>query len=114
MTLMTKFLGAVAATALTAGAALAEPALIFDLGGKFDKSFNEAAFMGAQRWAEETGETFREIAQDTTILLVEQNFNFARALGRDMAVIDDGRVVHQSSMADFAADTDAQKEFLRV
>jgi basic membrane protein A len=40
---------------------LAEPALIFDLGGKFDKSFNEAAFAGAQRWAEETGESFREI-----------------------------------------------------
>jgi len=38
-----------------------EPALIFDLGGKFDKSFNEMAFTGAQRWAEETGGTFREI-----------------------------------------------------
>jgi basic membrane protein A len=61
MTLMTKFLGAVAATALTAGAALADPALIFDLGGKFDKSFNEAAFNGAQRWAEETGGKFFEI-----------------------------------------------------
>ncbi len=61
MTLMTKFLGAAAAVALGAGAALAEPALIFDLGGKFDKSFNEAAFGGAQRWAEETGGTFREI-----------------------------------------------------
>ncbi|QLL41782.1 BMP family lipoprotein [Sulfitobacter pontiacus] len=61
MTLITKFLGAAAATALSAGAALAEPALIFDLGGKFDKSFNEAAFAGAQRWAEETGESFREI-----------------------------------------------------
>ena len=61
MTLMTKFMGAAAAIALSAGAALAEPALIFDLGGKFDKSFNEAAFAGAQRWSEETGETFREI-----------------------------------------------------
>ena len=61
MTLMTKFLGAVAATALSAGAALAEPALIFDLGGKFDKSFNEAAFNGAQKWADETGGTYREI-----------------------------------------------------
>jgi len=61
MTLMSKFLGAVAATALSAGAALAEPALIFDLGGKFDKSFNEAAFNGAKRWADETGESFREI-----------------------------------------------------
>ncbi|MGR3503082.1 BMP family lipoprotein [Pseudaestuariivita sp.] len=61
MTFMHKALGSVAALALTAGAAAAEPALIFDLGGKFDKSFNEAAFNGAQRWAEETGGTFREI-----------------------------------------------------
>ncbi|MBO9478648.1 BMP family ABC transporter substrate-binding protein [Shimia sp. R11_0] len=61
MSLMHKFLGAAAAAALSAGAALAEPALIFDLGGKFDKSFNEAAFSGATRWAEETGGSFREI-----------------------------------------------------
>jgi basic membrane protein A len=61
MTLMRKLMGAAAGLALTAGAAMAEPALIFDLGGKFDKSFNEAAFNGAQRWAEETGGTFRDI-----------------------------------------------------
>jgi basic membrane protein A len=58
---MTKLMGAAAAMALSATAALAEPALIFDLGGKFDKSFNEAAFNGATRWAEETGGTFRDI-----------------------------------------------------
>ncbi len=61
MTLMKSLMSAAAAMALSAGAALAEPALIFDLGGKFDKSFNEAAFNGAQRWAEETGGSFREI-----------------------------------------------------
>ena len=61
MTLLKKILGATTALTLAAGAALAEPALIFDLGGKFDKSFNEMAFTGAQRWAEETGGTFREI-----------------------------------------------------
>jgi basic membrane protein A len=61
MTLMHKLLGAAAALALSAGAAVSEPALIFDLGGKFDKSFNEAAFGGATRWAEETGGAFREI-----------------------------------------------------
>ena len=61
MTLMQKFLGATAALALSAGAALADPALIFDLGGKFDKSFNEAAFNGAKRWADETGGSFLEI-----------------------------------------------------
>ncbi|SFR08274.1 BMP family lipoprotein [Poseidonocella sedimentorum] len=62
MTRLQNILGATtAALALGAGAALAEPAIIFDLGGKFDKSFNEAAFAGATRWAEETGESFREI-----------------------------------------------------
>ena len=61
MTLMQKVLGAAATLALGAGAAIADPAIIFDLGGKFDKSFNEAAFRGAQRWAEETGGSYREI-----------------------------------------------------
>ncbi|HMO07347.1 MAG TPA: BMP family ABC transporter substrate-binding protein [Paracoccaceae bacterium] len=61
MTLMKSLAGATAALALTAGAAAAEPAIIFDLGGKFDKSFNEAAFNGATRWAQETGGTFKEL-----------------------------------------------------
>ena len=60
MTYLQKFFGATAALALSAGAALADPAIIFDLGGKFDKSFNESAFAGATRWAEETGGTFAE------------------------------------------------------
>ena len=61
MSFMRKILGATAAIAVTAGAAAADPAIVFDLGGKFDKSFNEAAFNGAKRWAEETGGKFREI-----------------------------------------------------
>jgi len=61
MTLMKHFLGAAATLALTAGVATAEPAIIFDLGGKFDKSFNEAAFNGAERWAKETGGTYKEL-----------------------------------------------------
>jgi len=61
MTLKIHLLGATAALALTAGAALAEPAIIYDLGGKFDKSFNESAFGGATRWATETGGTFKEL-----------------------------------------------------
>ena len=60
MTFTRTFLGATATLALTAGAALADPAIIYDLGGKFDKSFNESAYNGAQRWADETGESFDE------------------------------------------------------
>ncbi|TNC73021.1 BMP family lipoprotein [Rubellimicrobium roseum] len=62
MTKLSTFLGA-SALALLAGGAMAQdagPAVIFDLGGKFDKSFNESAFNGAQRWAEETGESYAE------------------------------------------------------
>ena len=61
MTFTQKTLGGAAALAIGASACLAEPALMYDLGGKFDKSFNEAAYNGAQRWAEETGNSYREI-----------------------------------------------------
>ncbi|WP_405403049.1 BMP family protein [Paracoccus sp. Ld10] len=61
MSLTKSLLAGAAMTGLTAGVALADPALIYDLGGKFDKSFNEAAFGGAQRWVEETGGTYREL-----------------------------------------------------
>lgn len=61
MTFARTLFAATATVALTAGAALAEPAVIFDLGGKFDKSFNESAFTGAKKWADETGNSFKEI-----------------------------------------------------
>lgn len=61
MTFFKTMLGGAAALALTAGATLAEPALMYDMGGKFDKSFNEAAYNGAKRWAEETGNSYQEI-----------------------------------------------------
>ncbi len=61
MTFLKSLLAGGATLALTATGALAEPALIFDLGGKFDKSFNEAAYTGAQRWADETGGTYKEL-----------------------------------------------------
>ena len=60
MTLTRTLMLAATAMGLSAAVASAEPAVIFDLGGKFDKSFNESAFNGAQRWAEENNATFRE------------------------------------------------------
>src|SRR5262245_20358520 len=36
------------------------PAIVFDMGGKFDKSFNEAAYRGAERFKKEAGGTYRE------------------------------------------------------
>ena len=48
----------------------------------------------------------------TTILLVEQNFHMARSLGDDVAVMDDGRVVHGGRMGDLAADEGLQERLL--
>ena len=38
----------------------AEPAVVYDMGGKFDKSFNEAAYGGAERFKTETGTEYRD------------------------------------------------------
>lgn len=42
-------------------AADAKPAIIFDMGGKFDKSFNQAAFEGAESFKKATGKSYREL-----------------------------------------------------
>ena len=36
----------------------AEPAIVYDMGGKFDKSFNEAAYNGAEQWKKESGKAY--------------------------------------------------------
>jgi basic membrane protein A and related proteins len=64
---------AIAASALS-GTAWAQPAVIFDMGGKFDKSFNEAAWNGAERWRKETGKTYLE-------------FEIANATQREQAIV---------------------------
>ncbi|HRD96227.1 MAG TPA: ABC transporter ATP-binding protein [Rubrivivax sp.] len=56
---------------------------------------------------------FRELkAQKTTILLVEQNFMMAKALGDRVAVMDNGRVVHHGAMAELAQDESLQQRLL--
>ncbi len=111
MTFMKTILGTASALAISATAVLADPAIIYDLGGKFDKSFNQSAFEGAQRWATDTGGTFREIeltseaqreqalrrfAEDGFNPVVMTGFGFASALdavaqdfpGTKFAIID--------------------------
>ena len=58
-------------------------------------------------------EAFHELKrQQTTLLLVEQNFSMAKALGDQVAVMDNGRVVHRGAMADLAADEALQQRLL--
>ena len=56
---------------------------------------------------------FRELKrQRTTVLMVEQNFMMAQALGDQVAVMDDGRVVHRGAMAELAGDEAMQLRLL--
>jgi len=51
-------------------------------------------------------------ATGTTILLVEQNINFAKRLGDQVAVMDNGRVVHAGTMQALAEDEALQRSLL--
>ena len=63
---MKKFLASLlAATVLTATvfaaqAAEISPAVVYDLGGKFDKSFNEAGYTGAEKYKADKGTEYRD------------------------------------------------------
>jgi branched-chain amino acid transport system ATP-binding protein len=57
-------------------------------------------------------EAFRELKRDATLLVVEQNFHFARSLGDAVAVMDSGRIVHTGTMAGLAEDEPLQQRLL--
>ncbi|MBU0642370.1 MAG: ABC transporter ATP-binding protein [Alphaproteobacteria bacterium] len=58
-------------------------------------------------------QALRELkAQGASILLVEQNFSVARALGDSAAVMDDGRVTWTGEMAELAANKDLQERLM--
>jgi basic membrane protein A len=88
---------AAAAMALAAPAAAQDfkPAVIYDLGGKFDKSFNEAAYNGAEMFKKEAGvdylefevtnesqreQSLRKLAQRGATVIVATGFAQAPAL----------------------------------
>jgi basic membrane protein A len=89
---------AAAAAMVLAGPAAAQefkPALIFDMGGKFDKSFNEAAYNGAEMFKKEAGidylefevtnesqreQSLRKLAQRGATVIVATGFAQAPAL----------------------------------
>jgi len=58
-------------------------------------------------------EALRELKRtETTVLLVEQNFQVAQALGDHVAVMDDGRVVHRGPMREMVDDEALQQRLL--
>ncbi|HEY4164083.1 MAG TPA: BMP family ABC transporter substrate-binding protein [Dongiaceae bacterium] len=65
MKFLTRAATAAAILSFSAGIALAEPAVVYDSGGKFDKSFNEAAYHGMERYKKETGGSYMEFEVQT-------------------------------------------------
>ena len=59
-------------------------------------------------------DALRAMKRHATVLLVEQNFAMASALGDDFYLIDDGRTVHHGSMASLAADHELKKRYLGI
>lgn len=58
-------------------------------------------------------QALRELkAQGASILLVEQNFSVAKALGDTAAVMDDGRVIWNGDMAELATNSDLQERLM--
>lgn len=108
------FAAGVAAVALLAGAAFADPALIYDGGGKFDKSFNEAAYNGAERYKAEGGtysdleingdaqreQAIRQFASKGFSPIVVPGFSWATALTTVAAEFPDTHFVIIDSVVD--------------
>lgn len=58
-------------------------------------------------------EAFAELkTRGVTILLVEQNINFAKKLGDHVAIMDNGKVVHRGTMQALADDEELQRSLL--
>ncbi len=75
------FFGATMVATALAGAAIAaeiQPAVVYDLGGKFDKSFNEAAYNGAEQFKTETGIEYRDFEVQNDSQREQALRNFAR------------------------------------
>jgi basic membrane protein A len=73
--------------ALFAGNALAlNPAVIYDMGGKFDKSFNQAAHMGAEQFSKESGVAYRDF-EPTNESQYEQAMRRFASRGSDLIVV---------------------------
>jgi basic membrane protein A len=59
-------------------AAEVKPAIVYDLGGKFDKSFNEGVFHGAEKFQKDSGIAFRDIEMQNASQQEQALRKFAR------------------------------------
>ncbi len=63
---------------------------------------------------DQVGESLMQIKDQTTVILVEQNFHLASLVGTDYFILDDGRVVHQGAMEDLVDDQEIKQKYLGI
>ncbi|KUO73869.1 MAG: ABC transporter ATP-binding protein [Clostridia bacterium BRH_c25] len=63
---------------------------------------------------EKLAAAIKQIKDHTTIVLVEQNFWLASAVGERYYIIDDGQTVHQGAMEELIKDKGLQKHYLGI
>lgn len=63
---------------------------------------------------DQVGESLIKIKDQTTIILVEQNFHLASLVGTDYFILDDGRVVHRGLMEDLVEDQELKQKYLGI
>jgi len=78
MKFLKTLIGAVSFAAMAAAAYADGPAIIYDLGGKFDKSFNEAAYNGAERFKAESGVEYKDFEMQSEAQREQALERFAR------------------------------------
>jgi len=106
---------AAGALCVAASAAMADPAVVYDAGGKFDKSFNEAAYNGIEKFKAETGvgylefevqadaqreQAFRKMAQRGADPIIGIGFSQESAIKKVAAEFPDIRFVIIDSVVD--------------
>jgi basic membrane protein A len=104
-------LGLLAASALTMSSLVQaddfKPAIVFDMGGKFDKSFNEAAYNGAEKFKKDTGIDYMEFE----VTQVSQREQAAKRMARKDASIVIAMGFAQASAVEKAAKENPDTKF---
>ncbi|OKH89801.1 BMP family protein [Thalassospira sp. TSL5-1] len=104
--LLTTMVAAVACYATVASAAEIKPAVVYDLGGKFDRSFNQSAHTGAEKYKEDTGTAYRDFEIQNDSQREQAMRNFARRGMNPIVVIGFSQASALEKVAAEFPDTD--------
>lgn len=63
---------------------------------------------------DQLAESLNHIKDETTVILVEQNFHLACQVGVDYFILDDGHVVHQGLVEDLVEDEELKQKYLGI